>query len=399
MNTLSPVAATGLVVALAFAGPSAAAAALVSIPVLPAYGQSVAVELEDASWPMYLPATRYTRAGFVIDIEYDYLTDGFGPVRPDFGQVPLSLGELPPGNYQVRARLKDIEKPAAAPIELAMQIAVVPPQEFGIYMLPREPQAFSATEAIIRSAAYFDPASMRVRVAGNIVRVDFDYLSDAPAGGAAPPGMKTYGSVSMPNLAPGTYRVEGWGRAAKSQPYEPFFARPFVVASTVPVIEYYGAPVDHYFMAAGADEIALLDRGAQGDWKRTGQKFTAWLRQSDAPAGASPICRFHARAPNSHFYTGSQQECEYLKADEPKQRAEAAARGEPFLGWEYEAIAFWAFIPVEGKCPSGMRPVYRAYNDRAAQKDPNHRFMADTGQRDAMSVGWIDEGAHLCGAS
>jgi hypothetical protein len=374
-------------------------AGLAADPALPAYGQSVAVELRDTSWPMFLPATRYSRSGGAIDIDYDYLTDGFGPMRADFGEQPLSLGQLAPGNYQVRARLHDIAKPSAAPIEYSMQIAVMPPIAWGIYLLPTVPQAFAATQVIVRSAAFLDPASMKASVSGNVVRVEFDYRDDAPATGATPPGMSTFGSVAIPSLAPGAYFVEGWGRTSPDDPYENFFRRAFSVASTAPVIEFYSAVLGHYFIAAGADEIALLERGGQGDWKRSGQQFSAWVRAADAPTGASPVCRFYARGPNSHFYTGSRQECDYLKALEAQQRAESSARGEAFLGWAYEAIAFWAVVPQAGLCPGGMSPVYRAYNDRAAQMDSNHRFMMDAQQRDAMSVGWLDEGVQLCSAA
>jgi hypothetical protein len=279
-----------------------------------------------------------------------------------------------------------------------MQIAVMPPSAWGIYLLPLVPQAYAATEVIIRSAAFLDPTSMRSSVSGSIVRVEFDYRDDAPANGTTPANMSTFGSVAIPGLAPGSYQVEGWGRTGPDAPYENFFRRNFSVASTVPVIEFYSAILDHYFMAAGADEIALLERGGQGDWKRSGQQFSAWIRAADAPASAAAVCRFYARGPNSHFYTGSRQECDYLKALEQQQRAESSARGEAFLGWGYEAIAFWALVPQAGFCPAGMRPIYRAYNDRAAQMDSNHRFMVDPQQRDAMSVGWLDEGVHLCSA-
>lgn len=394
----SAVVGVGLVAAFAYAVTADAQVELVSAPVLPAYGDAVAMELKDASWPMYLPATRYTKVGSVIEIEYEYVPDGFGPIQPSSGYAPLPLGELAPGNYQMRARLRDIGEPSAPPVELFRQVAVMPPLAWGIYILPRAPQAFSATEAVVRSAAYFDPASLRAGVSGNVVRVEFDYSPDASYTEAAPLRMSTFGAVRIPDLAPGAYRLEGWGRPGADFAYELFFIRDFSVAPTVPVVEFYSALLDHYFVAAGSDEIDLLDRGGQGDWKRTGQRFSAWMRQADAPAGALPVCRFYARGPNSHFYTGSGQECDYLRALELQQRAEASARGEPFLGWAYEATAFWSVVPQGGQCPAGTSPVYRAYNDRAAQMDSNHRFMADPVQRDAMSFGWLGEGAHLCSA-
>ena len=76
--------------------------------------------------------------------------------------------------------------------------------------------------------------------------------------------------------------------------------------------------------------------------------------------------------------------------------AEARSRGQPFLGWAYETVAFWALMPQNGQCPAGLAPVYRAYNNRAAQLDSNHRFMTDGAQRAAMAAGWADEGTQLC---
>ena len=365
-------------------------------PVIPGYGQPVKIEVQDAEFPVYLPATRYVRSGSSIVVDYEYLKDGFGPMRPDFGDSLLSLGELPPGNYNVKARLFDIAQPGTAPMVLETNIPVVPPSTWGIYSVPQQPLALSRTAATIRSAAYFDPASMRASVSGSVVRVEFTYRDDAPAAGATPPGMTTFGSVDLPPLAPGTYQLEGWGRKSSGGAYERFFTKAVQVASSVAVVEYYSASLDHYFITAGSDEVALIDRGGQGDWRRTSQQFLAWSKPSDAPPGAVPVCRFYAAGPNSHFYTGSKQECDQLKALEQAQRAEAQSRGQQFLGWTYETIAFWAVMPQNGQCPAGLRPVYRAFNNRVAQMDANHRFMTDEVQRAAMSAGWIDEGAHLC---
>jgi hypothetical protein len=373
----------------------AAAQRLAVSPAIPGYGQDVAVEIKDAAFPVYLPATRYVRSGNTIVIEYEYLQDGFGPVRPDFGASLLSLGELPPGNYSVQARLFDIARPTSPPTILETNVPVVPPGEWGVYSVPQEPLALAKTAAVIRSAAYFDPASMRVSVAGNVIRVDFTYRSDAPAGGPPPAGLTTFASIDLPALQPGTYVLEGWARTSDTAPKH-FFTRSVNVASSVPVVEYYSAGLDHYFISAGSEEIALLDRGGNGDWRRTGQQFTAWSKAADAPPGAVPVCRFYAAGPNSHFYTGSRQECDYLKALEQSQRAEAQSRGRQFLGWGYETIAFWAILPTNGQCPAGLKPVYRAFNDRVAQMDANHRFTTDGSQRAAMSAGWIDEGTHLC---
>jgi hypothetical protein len=384
--------------ALAALAVPAAAQRLQVNPVLPTYGQPVAIEVKDTSFPVYLPATRYTRVGSTITIDYEYVNSGFGPFAPDFGASTLSLGELAAGNYAVRARLIDINQPSAAPKVVETNVAVVPPSEWGIYSVPREPHAYAPAQALIRSAAYFDPATMRATLSGNVIRVEFTYKNDAPVMGATPPGMSTFGSVALPALAPGNYILEGWGRAGSSGAYERFFSKEMRVASAVPVVEFYSATLDHYFISAGPEEIAQLERGAMGDWKRTGQSFNAWSRAADAPPGAVPVCRFYARGPNSHFYTGSKQECDELRALESAQRADANARGEPFLGWAFETVAFWAVMPQGNACPGAMQPVFRAYNNRAAQNDSNHRFTADPTQRAAMLVGWSDEGAQLCAA-
>jgi hypothetical protein len=375
----------------------AAAQRLEVNPFLPTYGQAVAVELKETSFPMYLPATRYTRSGSSITIDYEYVAGASAPSTLDFGGSRLSLGELAAGNYTVQARLHDIANPGSAPKVVNGTIAVAPPSEWGIYTVPREPQAYAPVQATIRSAAYFEPASMRVTLSGNVVRVEFAYRADAPAFGSTPAGLSTFGSVALPPLAPGDYRVEGWGRNAAGGEFEKFFTRDVRVASTVPVVEFYSPTLDHYFLTAGPEEIAALDRGQQGDWKRTGQSFLAWARASDAPPGSVAVCRFYARGPNSHFYTGSKEECDGLKALEHAQRADAAARGQPFLGWAFEAVAFYTPMPQGWACPYGLRNVFRAYNNRASQSDANHRFMVDPFLRDAMAVGWVDEGAQLCG--
>lgn len=378
--------------------PAADAARMVATPSLPLYGQAVSVELHELPGPVYLPAIRYLRSGFQILVEYEIGGPEFGPLRADFGAAPpLQIGELPPGNYTVQARIFRMDRPEAAPEVITQSLAVVPPERWGIYTVPRQPEAFSATDAVIRSAVYFEPGSMRVSVQGSVIRVDFDYRGDAPAGGPAPAGMATWGSARLPPLAPGNYTLEGWGRDKATQVVEKYFTQSFSVDSAARVVEYYAAPTDHYFMTAAGDEILAVDSGRMGAWKRSGLAFKAWARMGDAPPAARPVCRFYAQGPNSHFYTGSASECEYLKGLEARQRGEAQARGEPFLGWGYETIAFHALLPENGQCPGGTTPVYRFYNARAAQNDSNHRFTTEERQRSAMlSSGWVDEGVAFC---
>jgi len=146
-----------------------------------------------------------------------------------------------------------------------------------------------------------------------------------------------------------------------------------------PVIEYYHAAFDHYFVTNIADEITKLDNGTFVGWARTGQSFNVY---SDAPAASSGVCRFFSTsfAPkSSHFYTALASEC-------------ATVRQNP--NWQFEAVVFNVPMPdLAGNCPAGTRPVYRLYNNGQGAA-PNHRFTTDLGTRAAMILvkGWIPEG-------
>ena len=387
-----------MLVAFGLASLARGALAAISInvsPTLPQYGQDVAIAVATAPAPLYLPATRYARSGSTITIDYEFLASQFGPFGPGFGLPQVSLGELAPGNYTVVARLIDIDHPGTAAETSTMNVAVVPPKDWGVYLVPSQPRANDEVEVVVRSAAYFDPSTLRATISGNVVRVDFAYRATAPVGGAIPPGMTSFASVKVGRLPPGSYSAEGWGRPDSGGDPQRYFTRDFAVGAQATVVEFYQEDLDHYFMSASGDEIDQLDAGGQGGWKRTGQSFRGWLKQQDAPAGAHAVCRFYAAGANSHFYTGDDAECAWLKSLEQSQRADAAARGQRFLGWAYEGIAFWALLPQDGQCPAGTDAVWRAFNNRAAENDANHRFMADSRQRAAME-GWLDEGVAFC---
>jgi hypothetical protein len=381
--------------ALAVPCGASATASVQAAPVVPAYGQPVDVALNGTAWPIYLRTTRYARNGNAFTIDYEYIKDGFGPGRPDFGYPQVNLGELAPGNYTVTARVIDIDNPGNATTVAQTNVPVVPPDAYGVYPVPSAPRASDKVQVLVRSAAYFDPKTLRATVTGNTIRVDFLYHSTPPGATSGDPGMTTFATVTVGRLAPGGYHVEGWAAPDTGGNSTLYFTRDIAVDRTSTVIEYYHEDLDHYFMSAGGDEIDLIDAGGQGNWKRTGQGFHAWLARDDAPANAQPVCRFYAQGPNSHFYTGDPDECTYLRSLEQSQRADAAASGKQFLGWGFEGIAFYALTPVNGQCPSGTSPVWRVYNNRAAQGDSNHRFMVDPQQHAAM-LGWVDEGVAFC---
>ena len=154
------------------------------------------------------------------------------------------------------------------------------------------------------------------------------------------------------------------------------------------VVEFHNTILDHYFMAAGPDEIQAIGNGAAGPgWELTNQAFKAWLTPpSDTSFGAVPVCRFYgvpAGGPNSHFFTAEPGECETVKRNG---------------GWFYEGIGFY-IRPVDsnGACPAGYLQVQRAYNNGFPRNDSNHRFStSDSTMRAMAAKGWSIEGPVMC---
>ena len=152
-------------------------------------------------------------------------------------------------------------------------------------------------------------------------------------------------------------------------------------AGTVPVIEYYRADKDHYFMSANAAEIAFTDSTLSRTFQRTGEVFYAWATRELAPANAKPVCRFYSRLPliDSHFYTAIASECQYVQTH--------------WAGtWTLEnAAVFYVLLPdAAGTCPAATAAVYRFFDNR---NDANHRHTVDLSVKRAMiNRGWAPEG-------
>src|SRR5271154_25135 len=83
----------------------------------------------------------FAHSGSAVAVDYEYTTDGFAPESTD---------------------------------------------ELGVYVVPRNPGAFDPVNIVVKSAVYLDPSSTRVTVRGSFIRVDFDYLPQAPVGGSVP---------------------------------------------------------------------------------------------------------------------------------------------------------------------------------------------------------------------
>ena len=163
--------------------------------------------------------------------------------------------------------------------------------------------------------------------------------------------------------------------------------------STAWLIEYHNAVIDHYFMTAAPSEAQAIDAGRAGvGWSRTGHAYLVYASVlGTLTFDVSAACRFYGtsgRGPNSHFISVDQKEC-------------AAVTSDP--GWSLETTSAFAgpvprFSPVAlGNTCNGRTPIYRFYNNRAAQNDSNHRFTADLAAYMAMQEkGWILEGIRLC---
>jgi hypothetical protein len=151
---------------------------------------------------------------------------------------------------------------------------------------------------------------------------------------------------------------------------------------SVPVVEYYNAELDHYFITASAAEMDALDANPAGTFQRTGLVFYGYLDPLYAPA-SMPVCRFYAGADvfiNSHFFSADRNECQFVLTRWPGV-------------WNLEMdAAFWIEVPdAAGNCPAGRVPVYRFFNNR---RDANHRYTIDLSVKRAMiNRGWVPEGA------
>jgi hypothetical protein len=164
-------------------------------------------------------------------------------------------------------------------------------------------------------------------------------------------------------------------------------------------VEYYNRNLNHYFITATATEAKIVDDGGAGDgWVRTGRSFQAWLDPAKAPANAAGVCRFYSRGANSHFYTASAGECEFLKGLEAEERRRAQSAGTAITGWQYEGIAFRIESPVNDSCPAGTAPVSRVYNNGfTSGEGSNHRYVDDSELGELMrDRSWVGEGVAFC---
>lgn len=152
----------------------------------------------------------------------------------------------------------------------------------------------------------------------------------------------------------------------------------------LPVLEYYNATLDHYFITQNTGEIADLDSGVHPGWTRTGESFNLYVANASDGRGHG-ACRWYglpAFGLDTHFFSASLTECNQVALS-------PLTEGR----WENEtANAFEATLPdtITGVCPNGTVPVYRLWNNRV---DSNHRYTTRTSIRQSMiAEGYIPEG-------
>ncbi len=149
--------------------------------------------------------------------------------------------------------------------------------------------------------------------------------------------------------------------------------------AAVPVVEYYHAALNHYFMTASASDIAALDAGVFAGWQRTGYTFNAYLA---ATPGFGPVCRFYIPPGwgDSHFYSALQSDCQIIPSTWPYFELESSN-------------VFYIGVPdINGACPANTVPVYRVWNQLPAT---NHRYTTSLAVRATMvAAGWVADGGY-----
>ncbi len=177
------------------------------------------------------------------------------------------------------------------------------------------------------------------------------------------------------------------GGAAANHRYGADFAVARYSIGASPMIEFYNAALDHYFVTLNPTEVADLDDGIHVGWARTGSAFAVFGAAPAAPATFVPVCRFYIPPAlgDSHFFTASAQECAEVQA---KMLTDPNYRGYVFES----PHAFYAALPdpLTGACPAATIPVYRLWNQRV---DSNHRYVTDPVLKAQMIArGYVAEG-------
>lgn len=111
-----------------------------------------------------------------------------------------------------------------------------------------------------------------------------------------------------------------------------------------------------FYTVDEAEKNKLIDESSHV-WTFEGPAFHAWTTKYFP--NLAPVHRFWSNLSNSHFYTISEAEKDFLRANYPQHI------------WTYEGVAFYAY--PEGSQPLDASPVYRLWN----AADNSHFYTID----------------------
>ena len=294
---------------------------------------------------------------------------------PDNGMVFAPDGNLYIPGYNSNSVVRYDPRSGAASIAVASQTAGLL-RTRGLRPIKDGSGLFVTGEVSGQLLRYEFASGAVTQMASLVTPTGIDYAPDGDLLVAA-----LDGSVSRFDPATGARKgvfVQSGSNGANAVTYIAVIAAPSGAPAHKAVVEFYNETLDHYFISALDADIDALDSGRFKGWQRTGLSFDAYLTPA---AGSSPVCRFYLppASGDSHFYSASPAECNEVKAKFPQ--------------FVYEAPdVFHIGLPdtTTGACPTGTKPVYRLWNNRA---DSNHRYTADPAVKAQMIArGYIAEG-------
>lgn len=195
----------------------------------------------------------------------------------------------------------------------------------------------------------------------------------------------TVSTLRIPGLAPGKYNVR-----LMFPKGEVFDTREIVVTGT-------GNPIIVTSIGVGGPNQFRLSwfatapsSGQQSSTPFVGvedrSRFGAWMATADAPRDTVPLYGLSKTIDNAthHYYTVDEATRTLLKN----------------AGWQDNGAFIRVLRDLNGTCPAGSEPVYRAFRPaKAGQWGPTHRYTADpTAYRSWVQNGsYAGEGVAFCG--
>ena len=122
-----------------------------------------------------------------------------------------------------------------------------------------------------------------------------------------------------------------------------YYAYPSQKENTVPVYRFWSdVNQSHFYTASEEEKDYVIDNYPDEIWEYEG---IAWYACENQQPGTVPVYRFWSDTYQSHFYTASEEEKDFVMANYPPEV------------WEYEGVAWYAF-----PTPTVLNPVYRFYS-------------------------------------